>query len=136
MTSPIKPPGSTPGAGIPEDAVRPGEPRGVSGESFRSTLDGAAPEAAAAESSRDVAAAQSTQEASRASEVTRLAADLRTGRIDTAQAIDALVARALESGAAKALPPAQRTELEAYLRTTLSEDPSLVALTKDLTRGD
>ena len=143
MSSPIKPPGgNTPGTNIPQDAVGHEKRRGATGESFRATLDEPRNEAVATEAAREVegahaaGSAHTVGEVDGASEVKRIAADLRAGRMDAASAVDALVARALESNAAMALPPAQRTELEAYLRTTLSEDPSLLALTKDLSRGD
>jgi hypothetical protein len=68
--------------------------------------------------------------------VAHVAEDVRAGRIDVATAIDQLVERAMASRTAEALPPARRTELEAFLRRSLAEDPTLVSLTRDLERGD
>src|SRR5690606_31185359 len=77
-----------------------------------------------------------TVDPSSASSVSRareLEAELRAGRLDVDQAIDRLVARALED--ARELPAAHRAALEAQLREALSEDPTLVALRRDLERA-
>ncbi|RLB56788.1 MAG: hypothetical protein DRJ42_02160 [Deltaproteobacteria bacterium] len=64
-----------------------------------------------------------------------LAADAVAGRVSVDQVVDRLVSRALESPTAAALPPAQRAELEAHLRSALADDPALSALTQDLLSG-
>lgn len=128
MTSPIKPPGGPSGSPSPDGVGGPGragQPKETS-EAFRQTLDRTsgpeeAPRAAGA---------------SAADPVAQVAADLRAGRIDVDTALDRLVERAMSSRAVEALPPARRSELEAHLRRSLADDPTLVALTRDLERGD
>lgn len=120
MTS-IKPPtrpASTPGA---EDVSGPGAstPAEAPRETFRETLD----------ATRKPPSAEPLQG------VASITDDLRAGRIDARTAVDRLVARALAAPDATALPPAGRAELEAHLRAALSEDPTLVALAKDLERA-
>ncbi len=122
MTTPIKPPGqgATPSPTSDVDASRaPGSVK-AGGESFQSTL----------EKTSHSASATSTADAVRA-----LVDDVKAGRATVGQALDRLVARALDSGIARTLPAAQRADLEASLRTALLDDPSLVALTKELERG-
>jgi len=72
--------------------------------------------------------------AAEASGVQALTAALRTGELSPAQALDALVAQALQAPDAQRLEPAARAELEQHLRTMLAEDPSLQELTSDLSR--
>ena len=124
MTTPIKPPGqgATPSPTSDVDASRaPGSVKSGS-ESFQSTLEktshtGSATPTVAADAVR------------------ALVDDVKAGRATVGQALDRLVARALDSGVARTLPAAQRADLESSLRAALLEDPSLVALTKDLERG-
>ncbi|MBK8171040.1 MAG: hypothetical protein IPK60_11950 [Sandaracinaceae bacterium] len=123
MTTPIKPPGH----GVPPTS--PSEVDGTrapasssTGESFKATLD------------RTTASA-SAKGATAPDAVRALVDDLRAGKITLDGALDTLVARALGNGAAKGLGPAQRRELETMLRSALADDPHLVALTKDLARG-
>jgi hypothetical protein len=108
----IRPPGSTPGAGIGEASDI-----GAAGEVHGS-------EAAA------------TSEATRSSEAARFAPvegsataswiqRLEAREISRAEAIEGLVAQALEAHGGAQLPPAQRVELEGVLRTALLEDPVL-----------
>lgn len=61
--------------------------------------------------------------------------DLRAGRITTAQAVDALVARALDTPMANALTPEAKQRLESVIRTQLVNDPALAALVSDLDKG-
>lgn len=138
MSSAIKPPGSggpVGGAGAPPES---GGARPVEGasEEFRAALENAgeadASKAAGASASAGGAA---PAEGSRAALLRSLAEDLRAGRIDPQQAVDRLVDRTLSSGAAASLPPARRAELEALLRSTLDEDPTLAAMQRDLSRG-
>jgi hypothetical protein len=130
MSTPIKGPGgAAPGAGLPEAEGPSGTKTEGTSESFRDALD---------KTGEPGQASASRTEASQvpaADPVTNVAADLRAGRIDVATALDRIVARAMESGPASTLPPAQRRELEAFLRQSLADDPSLLALTKDLERG-
>ena len=121
MTS-IKPKGPhTPGATTPESPTETGaaHAKDAPRETFRETLDAPA-------------------KASQAAPTGPLASirdDLRAGKIDAAGAIDRLVARALSAPEAAALPPARKAELEAHLRAALADDPTLVAMTKDLERA-
>jgi hypothetical protein len=120
MNSPIKPPGKPPG---PPPEISPGA--GEASETFQKALDGTA----AADAAADVGPAIANEALS------AIAADVAAGRIDVEAAVDQLVARALEGPTAAILPPAQRAELEAHLRRTLADDPTLAALTQDLERG-
>ena len=124
MTSPIKPPGgSPPGAPTPDevsDSAKPGKAEGAK-ESFKSTLD-------------SVSSSEPTQAVAPASEVQSIAADLQSGKIDAATAIDRLVARTMDSPAAQALNEVGRAALEARLRSVLADDPALQAMINDLAR--
>lgn len=139
MTSAIKPPSASPvgGAGAPpESAARP---LSGSGESFRSELEKAAPVAEVATGTPTVAQtgaaqAHAAQTTVRAELLRAISEDLRAGRIDSRQAIDRLVERALSAGPAAVLPPARRAELEALLRSTLAEDPTLASMQRELAR--
>lgn len=128
MSSAIKPPGTggPPAAGLaPEVGGASSTDRGA----FRAEL-----EAPAAEAARDVRSGEAAPSA-RADALRALADEVRSGRLDAKTAIDRLVERALGAGPAAALPPARRAELEALLRSALDEDPTLVAIQRDLTRG-
>ena len=128
MSSPIKPPGSGPpkppdevgGAGGPEGTQRTQGPSGA----FREALDSA-----------QGAEGASPAEGAKLEGIQAVADDLRAGRIDPSQAVEQLVQRALESPAAQALPPVLKGELEAHLRRTIAEDPSLATLIQDLERS-
>ena len=67
--------------------------------------------------------------------LSRIAQEVAAGKIDPGEAVDQLVARALEGPTAALLPPARRAELEAHLRRALADDPALASLTQDLERG-
>ena len=131
MSTPIKPPGSAPTAGVePGDANGPTEGRveGHEGE-FRDMV-GDASEARTGEARADAGA---VAEATDASPVTDVSNDLAAGRIDADGAIERLVERALAGAAG--LPDAHRASLEAQLRDALAHDPTLAALRKDLERA-
>src|SRR5262245_53755486 len=119
MTS-IKPKGPQ-GPGAPDAAADIGAAKGTGAprESFRDALD----------------ATRGPERVSAAGPLASIGDDLRAGKIDVATAIERLVARALSSQDAAALPPARRAELEAHLRAALADDPALLALTKDLERA-
>lgn len=123
MSTPIKPPGG-PKANGPngEDAAPQGRVEGRSGE-LRSMVEDA-------ERSVEGPTVGQAAEPNALSSIER---DMTAGRIDVEQAIDRLVARALERAAE--LPASQRAELEVNLRNALAEDPTLLALRKDLERG-
>lgn len=130
MSSAIKPPGSGPigGAGAPPESGAAGGVQGSS-EDFRAELD------KAGDTHREGAASTTANVGSSRAELLRsLAEDLRAGRIDPQQAVDQLVERTLSGGAAASLPPARRAELEALLRSTLDQDPTLAAMQRDLSR--
>lgn len=128
MSTPIKPPGSPPPGGPePGDGPHTERAEGRPGE-FREAVEDAA------EADVDAAtAASETERASGASPLGALRADLEAGRIGVDQAVDRLVERALSSAAG--LAPSERAALEAQLREALSEDPTLVALRRDLERA-
>jgi len=121
MSIPIKPPGGPAGVPPPDGADGP-KKSGEASEAFRAALDEVAPAAAPGPGVALEGAAS-------------VAAELRAGRIDAAVAVERLLERAVASGAAAALSPEQREGLRAHLRQILAEDPSLLALTKDLGRG-
>jgi hypothetical protein len=60
-----------------------------------------------------------------------LAADLRAGRLTVDQAVERLLERAMEGGV-KALSGADRAALERHLRASLTDDPTLQRLVRDL----
>ena len=64
--------------------------------------------------------------------VTQVAMDLIAGKISGEQAVDELVAQALDSGELKEAPSSLRTEVEELLRTTIETDPYLVSLVASL----
>jgi hypothetical protein len=123
MTTPIKPPGgsSPAGASGASSGADHGRVEGRSGE-LRSLVDGGT-------DVRGPTAAQAGDPLS----LPAIERDVRAGTIDVDQAIDRLVARALERAAG--LPADQRAVLETNLRSALAEDPTLLALRKDLERG-
>ena len=110
MSIPIRPPG---GPVIP----------GVSGVEGPSEIQpGAAVEVDAIAGAERAGQADASQAAGPTAEVlTRLEA----GELTREQAIDSLVAQALETHGGSRLPPAQRDELGAILRSALLDDPVL-----------
>ena len=126
MTGPIKPPGA-PGATTPTPAEEVGKAGQVGkGEpgAFQETL------------AADAAGATGASKTSAASSVsTSVAADLRSGAINASEAVDRLVAEALQSPMASSLNDAGRQALEVHLRESLADDPSLSSLVSDLDRG-
>ncbi len=130
MSTPIKPPGHTDpvGGADPSEGSQPGAVEQRPGE-LRSLVDEARAEQA---SQRSPDAADATA-ATAPSRVGGVQADLAAGRIDVDEAIERLVDRALAQ--ASGLPTEQRAALEAQLRAALAEDPTLIALRKDLERA-
>ena len=122
MSSPIKPPGGPTGPSVPGEVEGPGKANEAS-EAFQKTLDRT--------SETDDAAAAGASDP-----VTEIAREVRAGRIDVDTAIDRLVERAMSTRMVESLTPAGRVELEAHLRRSLAEDPTLVSLARDLERGD
>jgi hypothetical protein len=115
MSDPIRKvggPGGLPGAG---------EVGGSDGEAFRASL----------ESSREVPPTRAS-----ASEgighVAELAGALKTGAIEPSTVVERLVEKALAAPAARGLTDAGRAQLERALRTSLAEDPTLLAMQADL----
>ncbi len=121
MTGPVKPPVG-PAGSVP---IPPFEARTPVGAEFRAQLDATDASAPAA----------SARPAAQAGELEGLVASMREGRVDTAQAVEALVARALESKTASGLSPSARVALEQHLRTMLADDPSVAQLVRDLERA-
>lgn len=128
MSAPIQPPG---GGSGPPDGVGGPEGPGEADSPVRS--DGTGADALDAPQPTEAPGPTDAGEASGA--VQEVAAELRAGRLDPADAVERLVQRALASPEAAALSPALRIELETHLRTTLADDPTLAALTRDLERG-
>ncbi|SRR5690606_892883 len=123
MSTPIKPPGGPSSSAVHgENGTSHGRVEGRSGE-LRSMVENAQAEAQGA------GAAQGAEPTS----LGGIEQDLKAGRIDVEQAIDRLVERALASAAG--LPAEQRAMIEVNLRNALAEDPTLIALQKDLERG-
>jgi hypothetical protein len=120
MSSPIKPPGKPPGSPPPSESKT---------DASKASFDAALDEAAQAEGAGKAGGVVSSEA------LATLARDVAAGKIDPSEAVDRLVARALDGPTAAALPPARRAELEAHLRRALSDDPTLAALTQDLERG-
>ena len=112
MTSPVKPP--TTGTTGPTDAVS---------------------DSGAADSTTEVAAAEGAASTSAAGRIGELVAELRAGRIDADTAIERLVEHASSTGMAQRLSPDMRTELVAYLKSMIENDPTLADLRRDLQRG-
>jgi hypothetical protein len=108
----IRPPGSAPGAGIGEASEV-----GAAGEVHGSE----APAATQAARSSEAARSTTPVEGPTASWIRRLEAR----EISRAEAIEGLVAEALEAHGGAQLPAAQRVELEGLLRSALLEDPVL-----------
>jgi len=127
MSSTIKPPGApgAPTSPLPEIAPTQGA-EGTQGAkpAFHETLqaDGVGP-------------ADPIARATSAEPIEALTEDLRAGRIGGAEAVEALIGRALSTPMARSLTAAARAELEAHLRASLEHDPSMVAMTKDLERA-
>lgn len=120
MTSPIKPPGGKPPVDptAATDAAKEGS--ADKAEAFREAMG-------ATEANASAASGADAPDATAA-----IVADLRAGRIDAQTAVDRLVAQALDAPMAQLLDDAGRARLEEHIRTTLSEDPNLAALMKDL----
>lgn len=124
MTDPIHRKG---GSGpVDPSEVGPKGPDGPRTEGFRETLGADGPAGAT-----EAAGATATGP----TELGHLASQLREGQLTPEQVVEALVARQLRSHAAQMLAPAQRAELESLLRSRLAEDPTLLALGRDLSRG-
>jgi hypothetical protein len=124
MNTPIKPPGGTPFSQSPEpvaDVTGTEKPA----ETFSKALDELAP----------VGEVSNAKEASLDS-VQAIADQLQTGKIDTPTALERLVENTLEDLSVSALPPEEKLEIEKMLRAALQDDPTLVALTKDLRRQE
>lgn len=120
MSTPIKPPGNAPPLAVDGGrALERGRVEGREGE-LRAMVEEAGADAEIEATGRERS-------------LSGIERDLRTGRIDVDEAIDRLVERAL--GRAGELSAERRTELEVNLRNALREDPTLIALRKDLERG-
>ncbi len=125
MSTPIKPPGG-PSSG-------PGSIESSGTES--TSAPGAFKQAVASEgasATSDVAAAEAGASSEASAPVQALVDEVRAGRLDVDGAIDQLVDRALST--TTGLPPEHRQALEAQLRGALGEDPTLLALRRELER--
>ncbi len=112
------------------DPIQRKGPGGASGVS-----EGASPEGAGA-AFRAAVDAQPTGGPTgvRQPEITAIAAEIKAGTLGPSEAMERLVQKALSSGAAATLPPAQKDRLAELLRAQLAEDPTLQALQRDLSR--
>ena len=122
MSSPIKPPSSPPGrlaVGAGTEGVSPSRAGSAEAGRFSDALE-------------QVAGAAATPAPASAHSVEGITAALRTGETSGADAIEALVRRALSAPEVAALDEAGRAALEEHLRAELASDPSLLALSRDL----
>ena len=126
MTSPIKPPAGSP----PIPAL--GKAVGPSGSDATGDAGAQGAEFAAALESQSTPALEGGSPLAGADGVSALAAELRAGSLSPAEALETLVQQALGAPEVALLAPAQRAELEAHLRSTLAEDPSMRDLVSDL----
>lgn len=109
------------------DPIQRKGPAGAGG-----VTEAGAPEGAGAAFRAAVADARGASAAS--GEVAAIASEIKAGTLQASEAVERLVQRALSSGTAAALPPAQRERLAEMLRAQLAEDPTLQALQRDLQR--
>jgi hypothetical protein len=131
MTDPIKRGGGA-GPVDPSSLEGGGAAGGPRTEGFREALGSSEATSAA---STSAASTSGTQSSADVTALNQLAESVRAGNLSPEQVVDALVARQLQSRAAQMLPPTQRAELESLLRSRLSDDPMLLALGRDLSRG-
>jgi hypothetical protein len=124
MNTPIKPPGSTPFSQSPEPVA---DVTGTekTNETFGDVLDELAQVS-------EVSQAKETAFDS----VQAIADQLRTGEIDTPAALEKLVEDALQDLSISGLLPEEKLEIEKLLRAALQDDPTLIALAKDLERQE
>ena len=116
MTDPVQRKGPGSATGVTEGAA----PEGA-GAAFRKAVD-----------AQGTAGATSGAASARETEIAAIAAEIKAGALDPSAAMERLVQRALSSGAASTLPPAQKERLAELLRAQLAEDPTLQALQRDL----
>ena len=64
--------------------------------------------------------------------VTQIATALVEGRIDTSQAVDALIEQTMSIDMVASAPESLRQEVAAVLRDAISSDPYLIGLTRQL----
>ena len=64
-----------------------------------------------------------------------ITSEIRAGRMSSATAVEAMVARALDSPMARALTPDAQQRMEAAIRSQLANDPALTSLVSDLDRA-
>jgi hypothetical protein len=110
------------------DPIQRKGPGGATGVAGGTPADGAAYRAAV--DGAHAGRAEGTQ----AGEIASIAAEIKAGTLDPGAAVERLVQRALASGVASGLAPAQRERLADALRAQLANDPALVALTRELGR--
>ncbi len=110
------------------DPIQRKGPGGASGVAETTTPEGAG---AAFRAAVDAQATGGPTAAGRP-EITAIASEIKAGTLGTSEAMERLVQRALSSGAAATLPPAQKERLAELLRAQLAEDPTLQALQREL----
>lgn len=136
MSTPIKPADSpAQGGGGPADSRDASKAEGRPGE-FRELVEAetdGTPSAEVRGASPSSAGSGSHADRVGTSTVDEVSADLAAGRVDADRAIEQIVQRALKG--ASGLPASRRAALESQLRDALAEDPTLVALQKDLERA-
>jgi hypothetical protein len=107
------------------DPIQRKGPTGAAG-----VTEGSAPQGAAGAFRAAVSDAQGATGTS--GEIAAIASEIKAGTLAPSEAMERLVQRALSSGAAATLPPAQKERLAELLRAQLAEDPTLQALQRDL----
>lgn len=122
MSTPIKPPSRSPTAVAPPGDASD-DPRVERPNAFREAVEG----------ERGTSEIPETSESWAPSPADSIRQDLAAGRISIDQALERLVQRAL--AAAAPLPASDRSALEAQVRRSLAEDPTLLALRRDLERA-
>jgi len=123
MSDPIKPTG--PGAGPPAVGPSRSDDAGFGDR----VADAHAPKAGAPEPVRDAGVPADVS-----SIVAELSEALRQSQVSSAEAVDALIGRALDSALARRLTPAGRAELERLLRALVADDPHVADLVRQLER--
>lgn len=133
MTSPIKPPGA-PGAGPLPDATK--GPNATSGKNFKEVAEkvGADSNQVGVDSKSQTSSAADPAVTGKLvqAELLSLAAQVRSGQISAAQAVDALVKGVIGKYSNAGLGHSQLAEIEKRLRDVVTDDPAFADMMKGL----
>lgn len=132
MTTPIKPPSGPTAAAIASTLPDTDKLSEASRAGFREELEATH---ATASTSIEGDGATTTAGAGGIGGPDPITEALRQGQISPAEAVNAMVQRALDSPLARTLAPNARAKLESALRTQLADDPALRSLVGDLDRA-